>query len=112
MGQTCSTCNCNKDEKDFEFEVKNNTSAKKHGAHKSAPGMQDTSQLYMEDNEHIRAQEEMGYAEDTIESGDENGQIEYRDEFKFKNGAVYKGQWKGQMRHGQGEQIWPDGARY
>ena len=28
------------------------------------------------------------------------------------NKAVYKGQWKGKMRHGYGVQVWPDGARY
>ena len=30
----------------------------------------------------------------------------------FENGAVYNGQWQGRMRHGFGEQSWPDGARY
>lgn len=38
--------------------------------------------------------------------------LENREEYKFKNGAVYKGQWKGEVRHGFGIQIWPDGARY
>jgi len=28
------------------------------------------------------------------------------------NKANYKGQWKGEMRHGYGIQIWPDGAKY
>ena len=33
---------------------------------------------------------------------DENLPLEYRDDYKFKNGAVYKGQWKGTVRHGRG----------
>ena len=35
-----------------------------------------------------------------------------RPEYTFKNGAIYKGQWKGKIRHGFGKQVWPDGARY
>lgn len=38
--------------------------------------------------------------------------LEERDEFVFKNGAKYKGQWKNDMRHGYGVQSWPDGAKY
>ena len=38
--------------------------------------------------------------------------LEERDEYVFKNGARYKGQWKGNVRHGYGTQVWPDGARY
>eukprot|EP00352_Strombidinopsis_acuminata_P007618 CAMPEP_0176354138 /NCGR_PEP_ID=MMETSP0126-20121128/12327_1 /TAXON_ID=141414 ORGANISM="Strombidinopsis acuminatum, Strain SPMC142" /NCGR_SAMPLE_ID=MMETSP0126 /ASSEMBLY_ACC=CAM_ASM_000229 /LENGTH=246 /DNA_ID=CAMNT_0017706153 /DNA_START=228 /DNA_END=969 /DNA_ORIENTATION=+ len=38
--------------------------------------------------------------------------LEYRPEFVFENGAVYKGQWKDTYRHGYGVQIWPDGAKY
>lgn len=38
--------------------------------------------------------------------------LEYRPEFVFENGAVYKGQWKETYRHGYGVQIWPDGAKY
>jgi hypothetical protein len=37
---------------------------------------------------------------------------EERSEVVFKNGAVYKGQWIGEKKHGFGVQIWPDGARY
>ena len=43
---------------------------------------------------------------------DDGAPVEERDAYTFKNGAVYKGQWKGTMRHGFGEQVWPDGARY
>ena len=39
-------------------------------------------------------------------------QVEERDEYYFKNGAVYKGQWRGTVRHGFGVQTWPDGAKY
>jgi hypothetical protein len=42
----------------------------------------------------------------------DNADLQYREEFVFENGAVYKGQWKGDNRHGYGEQIWPDGAKY
>lgn len=34
------------------------------------------------------------------------------EEVRFKNGVVYKGEWKGNVRHGYGVQVWPDGARY
>ena len=37
---------------------------------------------------------------------------EDRPDFVFENGARYKGQWKGNVRHGHGVQIWPDGAKY
>lgn len=43
---------------------------------------------------------------------EDQGSLEDRPEFKFKNGAVYIGQWKGKERHGLGVQIWPDGAKY
>mmetsp|Transcript_104614 Transcript_104614/g.234892 ORF Transcript_104614/g.234892 Transcript_104614/m.234892 type:complete len:348 (-) Transcript_104614:147-1190(-) len=32
--------------------------------------------------------------------------------YTFKTGATYLGQWKGNARHGVGEQIWADGARF
>ncbi|CAE7385547.1 RSP1, partial [Symbiodinium pilosum] len=32
--------------------------------------------------------------------------------FKFRSGAVYKGQWKNGMREGIGKQTWPDGASF
>jgi len=33
----------------------------------------------------------------------DEGEIEDRPEYVFKNGARYTGQWKGQDRHGKGE---------
>jgi len=30
----------------------------------------------------------------------------------FKTGATYLGEWKGNARHGLGEQTWPDGAKF
>ena len=42
-------------------------------------------------------------------------ELEERPKHTFKNGAVYTGQWlKGEedIRHGQGTQVWPDGAKY
>ena len=32
--------------------------------------------------------------------------------YKFKNGAVYNGEWLGGFRHGKGQMKWPDGAMY
>ncbi len=46
----------------------------------------------------------------------------YKQNYRFPNGALYtgtflsviisSGQWKNEMRHGYGTQIWPDGAKY
>lgn len=46
--------------------------------------------------------------------GDESseGELEFKSEHRFQNGAIYKGGWKNGKRHGEGSQIWPDGARY
>ena len=52
---------------------------------------------------------------DEPEQNDEDssdGELEYKQEHRFPNGAIYKGGWKNAMRHGEGTQIWPDGARY
>jgi len=38
--------------------------------------------------------------------------IENRPLHIFKSGATYKGQWRGNSRHGKGTQRWPDGAFY
>ena len=38
--------------------------------------------------------------------------VESRPDFKFENGAVYRGEWKGLDRHGFGVQKWEDGAKY
>jgi MORN repeat len=37
---------------------------------------------------------------------------EKRDAYTFSNGTVYHGDWKGNLRDGDGIQLWPDGARY
>ena len=39
-------------------------------------------------------------------------QVEKREPVRFKNGVIYTGEWLGNMRHGHGVQVWPDGARY
>ena len=44
--------------------------------------------------------------------GGEEADLEFRPEYTFENGAVYKGQWAVDLRHGFGVQIWPDGAKY
>eukprot|EP00438_Fugacium_kawagutii_P000410 Skav229872 [mRNA] locus=scaffold247:155280:159476:+ [translate_table: standard] len=41
-----------------------------------------------------------------------SGPSEVRPLFTYENGATYHGSWIGEMRHGHGEQMWPDGARY
>ena len=33
-------------------------------------------------------------------------------EYKYKTGAVYKGQWRGGLRHGAGTMKWSAKARY
>ena len=35
-----------------------------------------------------------------------------RRSYTYKTGAVYTGEWKGGMRHGNGTMKWPDGAKY
>ena len=37
---------------------------------------------------------------------------EKRPPYQFKSGAVYEGEWKGNLRDGFGTQTWPDGAKY
>lgn len=37
---------------------------------------------------------------------------ENREEVVLPDGAIYRGQWKNNMKHGKGVQIWPDGAKY
>lgn len=32
--------------------------------------------------------------------------------YKYKNGAIYDGEWSGGFRHGRGVMTWPDGAVY
>ncbi len=44
--------------------------------------------------------------------GPSNGKKEKRQAYTFKSGAVYDGEWIGNMRDGTGVQKWPDGARY
>ena len=49
------------------------------------------------------------------QTGDKNrhsDNIEKRDPVKFKNGVIYHGEWKGNIRWGFGVQVWPDGAKY
>merc|ERR1740123_1355851 len=42
-----------------------------------------------------------------------NGRImESGKPYRFKSVSVYSGQWKNGMRHGNGCQQWPDGAKY
>ena len=45
-------------------------------------------------------------------SGHKVEERERVEEVRFKNGVVYKGEWSGNVRHGYGVQIWPDGAKY
>lgn len=48
-------------------------------------------------------------------------EIDYKNDFsdsvalepyKFENGSVYRGMWKYGMKHGFGQQYWPDGNYY
>merc|ERR1719456_1379340 len=40
------------------------------------------------------------------------GGVENMKPYKFKSGAVYKGQWENNMRHGFGTQTWSDGSTF
>jgi hypothetical protein len=37
-----------------------------------------------------------------VDAGETEQEIEERPDFRFENGAVYRGQWKGNDRHGFG----------
>lgn len=39
-------------------------------------------------------------------------QVMRRDAVEVEEGAIYTGQWSGSQRHGQGQQVWPDGMRF
>jgi hypothetical protein len=39
-------------------------------------------------------------------------ELEKRAPYKFKSGAIYEGQWRGNVREGYGVQTWQDGAKY
>ena len=39
-------------------------------------------------------------------------ELEEKGETKQQDGSVYKGQWKGQLKHGKGVLTYPDGAVY
>ena len=41
----------------------------------------------------------------------DSAKIEQRT-YTYTTGAIYAGQWRGWMRHGQGSMIWADGAQY
>lgn len=41
-----------------------------------------------------------------------NARKERRPIYTFKSGATYIGEWVGGFRHGQGKQVWIDGASY
>lgn len=46
------------------------------------------------------------------ESSSKETKKEKRPAFVFSSGAVYEGEWIGNMRDGYGSQTWPDGAKY
>lgn len=50
--------------------------------------------------------------EQTGEKNRLSDNIEKRDPVKFKNGVIYHGEWRGNIRWGYGVQVWPDGAKY
>ena len=35
-----------------------------------------------------------------------------RKEHRYRSGAIYTGEWRGGLRHGRGNMVWPDNARY
>ncbi|CDW79131.1 UNKNOWN [Stylonychia lemnae] len=46
------------------------------------------------------------------EKGTINKKNQTKPPYKYKNGAIYVGQWKGGFRDGKGRMDWPDGASY
>ncbi len=46
-----------------------------------------------------------------FEPFNQNAPLVHR-KYTYKTGAIYSGQWKGGLRHGQGVMTWPDGAKY
>eukprot|EP00929_Paragymnodinium_shiwhaense_P026682 TRINITY_DN15808_c0_g1_i2.p1 TRINITY_DN15808_c0_g1~~TRINITY_DN15808_c0_g1_i2.p1 ORF type:complete len:336 (+),score=55.46 TRINITY_DN15808_c0_g1_i2:132-1139(+) len=82
-------------------------------------GMQDLNAVCADDVESIVSDKETAYliqdlAEldlDFCASSEANG-LEQRPPVTLESGATYKGQWKGEMRHGLGAQCWPDGTKY
>ena len=38
--------------------------------------------------------------------------LKFISEYVYPNGSIYRGQMKGENRHGYGIQLWPDGAKY
>ena len=54
------------------------------------------STLHLQEEGESRREDEVVFGHETVESvEDASAPIEYREEFRFKNGAVYRGQWKG-----------------
>jgi len=61
------------------------------------------SQYLRGNNNMYNDQEEDNWDQESEESEQEDfTQCEERAEFRFENGALYKGQWKGNVRHGYG----------
>ena len=114
MGTNCSTCNCNKDEK--EIEIVTNDSTKKSNVGKGKGATLELGKVENSDKPQTATLQKSA-VEEHVEKGadgDESsdGDLEYKEEHRFQNGAIYKGGWKNEKRHGEGVQIWPDGARY
>lgn len=38
--------------------------------------------------------------------------IVVKNNVKIIGGARYEGEWKNDLQHGQGVEVWPDGAKY
>jgi hypothetical protein len=53
-------------------------------------------------NHHLMNEEENDEENNNNEEYNESLPVEEREQYRFKNGAIYKGQWKGTMRHGFG----------
>ena len=71
------------------------------------------SQYLRGNNMMYNDQEEDNWDQESEESEATDFSVcEERQEFKFENGALYKGKWMQNVRHGYGVQKWPDGAKY
>ena len=88
MGANCSTCNCNKEEKENEF-VLQGTNGKKTASGKGAGR---TRQAPREEEDIALGHRKDGASAHGVEESEESedGPLEFREEFRFNNGAVYK----------------------
>src|SRR5574343_894740 len=128
MGKTCSVCNCNNKESEFQTEVEYPDNHRRSNSNAETSEITRNQVVKLQAwwrgyrvRKSLRARNyrmqnskyfsHKGHSE-TTEASHLNLDREERPAYKFKNGAVYIGQWRGTVRDGYGIQTWPDGSRY